>query len=97
VYPSIKTLSHAFPYLSDEQVKAIRHAMTYQSPRKAMERIDEILGTHGVEYISRGHNAKSPAITYCNMGDTYDTTILYVRDRYRVGCWGDIVERGHYD
>lgn len=58
---------------------------------------DEIMGTFGVEYIEHGRNAKSPVIEYCNAGDTYATTLLYVNGRYRVGCWGDIVERGNYE
>ena len=58
---------------------------------------DEIIGTYGVEYIEAGSNSQSPAIWYCNSGDTYTTTLLYVAGRgYRVGCWGDIVERGNY-
>jgi hypothetical protein len=59
--------------------------------------IDAALGTFGVEYIHAGGGAKSPAIYYCNTGDTYGTTILKVNGRYRVGCWGDIVERGNYE
>src|SRR5262245_24091321 len=62
-----------------------------------MDRIDVVLGTHGVEYVPAGHNAKSPAFYYCNAGDTYATTIIKVRGRFRVGCWGVIVERGNYD
>lgn len=30
---------------------------------------------------------------YLNAGDTYAPTLLRVRGRYRVGCWGDIAER----
>lgn len=55
------------------------------------------LGTFGVEHIAAGSNAKSPAIDYLNTGDSYDLTLLYVRGRFRVGCWGDIVERGNYE
>ena len=55
------------------------------------------LGTFGVEYIPEGHNMRSPAIEYLNAGDTYTDTLLYVNGRFRVGCWGDIVERGNYD
>ena len=59
---------------------------------------NEILGTHGVEYIGLGHNSHSPAITYCNTGDTYAWTLLYIHGTgYRVGSWGDLVERGNYD
>lgn len=54
------------------------------------------LGTFGVEHIDAGTNARSPAIDYLNTGDSYDLTLLYIRGRFRVGCWGDIVERGNY-
>ena len=54
------------------------------------------LGTFGVEFIAKGHNKRSPSITYLNTGDTYEMTILRVRGQFRVGCWGDIVERGNY-
>lgn len=54
------------------------------------------IGTFGVEYIERGSNQKSPAIDYLNAGDTYDETLMRVRGRFCVGCWGDIVERGNY-
>lgn len=34
-------------------------------------------------------------ITYLNMGDTYDFTILFDSrsERFSTGCWGDVVER----
>lgn len=62
-----------------------------------MSAADEFLKTFGVEYIPAGHNSKSPAIEYCNAGDTYTTTLLFVNGSYRVGDWGSIVERGNYD
>ena len=55
------------------------------------------LGTSGVEYIAPGKGKRSPEITYLNSGDTYAATILYIRGRFSVGCWGDVVERGAYD
>jgi hypothetical protein len=61
-----------------------------------MSMADELCETCGVEYIEKGSTAKSPAIEYLNAGDTYAATLLYVNGRYRVGCWGDIVERGNY-
>lgn len=57
---------------------------------------DECLKTCGVEYIPAGTGSKSPVIEYCNTGDPYASTLIFVRGRYRVGCWGDIVERGNY-
>jgi hypothetical protein len=62
-----------------------------------MDMMDTLCRTCGVEYIPRGRGAKSPAIEYLNAGDTYTDTLLYIEGRYRVGCWGDIVERGDYD
>lgn len=58
--------------------------------------LDAELETCGVEYIERGNGQNSPAIEYLNAGDTYVTTILFVNGRYRIGCLGDIVERGNY-
>ncbi len=62
-----------------------------------MAMLDELCETFGVEYIPEGRSAKSPAIEYLNAGDTYVATLLYVAGNYRVGCWGDIVERGDYE
>jgi hypothetical protein len=59
---------------------------------------DVILQTSGVESIAAGRNRKSPAIWYCNAGDTYRQTLMYVDGKgYKVGCWGGIVERGNYE
>lgn len=55
------------------------------------------LGTSGVEYIPAGSNRRSPEITYLNTGDSYDLTLMHVNGRFRLGCWGDLVERGNYE
>jgi hypothetical protein len=68
----------------------------WRAPLTSMERIDRVLGTFGVEHIPAGRGRRSPAVLYCNAGDTYATTVLKVNGRFRVGCWGDIVERGDY-
>jgi hypothetical protein len=80
-----------------KQVRAIMAGPSRVNGQTRMQRIDAVISTYGVEYIAAGHNSKSPAITYCNAGDTYATTVLKVNGRFRVGCWGDIVERGNYD
>ena len=64
---------------------------------KKMDAINNLLEMYGVEYTARGKNKKSPPIEYCNAGDTYNVTILFVNGRYRIGDWGSIVERGNYD
>lgn len=100
-YPSVKAIQAAFSqWLREGQAQEIRAIM--EGPGRVdglsrLQRIDKILGTYGVEHIGPGRNAKSPAIHYCNTGDTYDTTILKVNGRFRIGCWGDIVERGNYE
>lgn len=99
MYPSIKAIMQIKDVSADD-ARAIRAIMA--GPGKVegetrMQRIDKILLTHGVEHIGPGKGAKSPAITYCNAGDPYATTILKINGRFRVGCWGDIVERGNYE
>lgn len=71
------------------------HPMDFQTAKLSM--CSEHIGRgHGVEYIERGRGNKSPAIEYVNTGDSYNVTLMAVRGSYRVGCWGDIVERGNY-
>lgn len=63
-----------------------------------LEALNEVLDTCGVEYVEAGRGRRSPAFEYLNMGDTYDTTVLYfpVRRVWRIGSWGDQVEQGRY-
>lgn len=63
---------------------------------KRMLALNECLEGYGVE-CTRGNSEHSPSFEYINMGDTYNTTIVRFEDgRYRVTCWGDIVEKGNY-
>jgi hypothetical protein len=98
-YPSVKALQ-AIKDVTREDAKRIRAIMTGAelTPNGVtrMDAIDRVLRTCGVEYQEAGSNRRSPAFYYCNAGDTYATTVLKVRGRFRVGCWGDIVERGRY-
>ncbi len=99
--PSVKALREAFgQWLLPGQATMIKRIM--DGPGKdddgltRMQRIDRILGTHGVEYQSAGSNKRSPAFCYLNSGDTYAVTILKINGRFKIGTWGDIVERGNY-
>ena len=68
---------------------------TYQGGKiRVLKRlcIDEILRTHGVEYLG-WHKRASCDVHYCNAGEAYATTILFIGGRLTVGCWGDLVER----
>jgi hypothetical protein len=51
-----------------------------------LEKLDAILGTHGVEGMLE------PDILYCNTGDTYTMTLLYHDGELWIGDWGSIVE-----
>ena len=66
-------------------------------PTKTLNRIGVLLGNPEVCSIPKGNNAKSPSIYYVNAGDTYSTTMMWVNGRFKVGNWGSIVERGHYN
>ena len=61
-----------------------------------MEMADELCCTYGVEYVRAGKGKKSPKFEYLNVGDPYTATLLYINGNYRIGCYGDIVERGNY-
>ena len=54
--------------------------------------IDRIAFTYGVEYLGdlrRGCDC----VYYCNGGDTYATTVLFIGDRLIVGCIGDYADK----
>ncbi len=74
----------------DEFVKAIDDAM---------DKANEILDGHGIEAAKgEGSNLGSywrdTILVYVNLGDTYDTTILFDPDEeeFSIGSWGDFVE-----
>jgi hypothetical protein len=64
--------------------------------------LDELLMTHGVEYLFKGSEGLAGHCSmpsdellceYLNAGDTYAPTLLQTGGRWVVGCWGDIAER----
>jgi hypothetical protein len=74
---------------NSEDIRKIWQMVTDRS--KARELIDMLLNTHGVEYLGT-HKRTNEHVYYCNAGDTYATTVLFVGQSLRVGCWGDMVE-----
>jgi len=80
--------------------KAYRDAC-YHPPDRYMLKLyacNEILGSHGVEYVKPGRGNRSPGFEYLNMGDTYTTTLVRIDGGgYRITDWGSIVERGNYE
>lgn len=110
--PSVKTIKsirRGGQPIDDSTAAAVRkimedaesHGYDFAHPHRAakiaMSKIDSLIGGYGVEFIPAGSGSRSPSIRYVNLGDTYDVTVLYVRGQFRVGCWGDIVERGNYE
>lgn len=74
-----------------EHVGAPR-SFTWEGKLKAA---DVLLHGHGVEWAtyecSRGEYPPR-GFEYVNMGDTYNSTLVYVRGRFRVSTFGDEVE-----
>lgn len=48
-----------------------------------------------VEALFGPDSCTRPVLLYINLGDTYDTTLLYEpsKNRFSVGSWGDYAER----
>ena len=57
---------------------------------RILQAADRMMSGNGVERISG-----RPGLMFVNMGDTYDTTLIYdyKTNRFVVSSWGDIVER----
>ncbi len=91
-FPSIKTLTSRLGLnLYGAQTLRGLHAAG-RSPRKVLEIAGVMMG-HLVESIQTADD--TPGLLYVNVGDPYVDTLIYDRSRktWRVGGWGDIVER----
>jgi hypothetical protein len=75
-----------------EDARAIREAWRTMETGAGVE-IDRILRTHGIEYLGL-HRRTGEGVYYCNAGDIYAETVLFIGARLMVGCIGDMVERG---
>jgi hypothetical protein len=51
--------------------------------------LDALADTSGVEAVE----TKKGMCEYLNAGDAYAPTLIFFNGTYRVGCWGDVVER----
>lgn len=91
---SIKSLMQ-IKDVTEEDAKAIRaiwRELPSESSFDKANKIDAILRTYGVEFLGQ-HRRTGAGVYYCNAGDTYATTVLFIGPRLVVGCWGDLVER----
>ena len=61
--------------------------------------IDELIGTSGVEYLGRYRQAGScmagDMVHYCNGGDFYATTIVFIGRALRVDYMGRLIENNN--
>lgn len=83
--PSIKAILSAFPRLNVDQANELKAAM---QDNKGLACANRLLDGCGIESIGLPEGC-----FYVNLGDTYDTTLLKVNGRYRIGSWGDVVEQ----
>lgn len=97
-YERIKNLEKIFK-ISREEAKEIDSLMTGirkvsgNKVDKMLKRINKLIGGYGVEPI-RNESQETVAL-YINMGNTYDTTILFNRKTKMpmITTMGDFVER----
>lgn len=79
--------------VTPELAEEIRHAWrTIPNRREAREAVDCLFRSCGVEHLGV-HKRSHFDVYYCNAGDTYAPTILFIGVRMVVGTWGDLVER----
>lgn len=87
--PAVKTMSESLR-ISKADAQRLKDMMDTGAPR-ILQAADKMMNGHGVERIS----GVGGGLMYVNMGDTYDTTLIYdyKTNRFVVSSWGDIVER----
>ena len=87
--PAVKTLADGLR-ISKADAQKLKDMMDTGAPR-ILQTADKMMNGNGVERIS----GMGGGLMYVNMGDTYDTTLIYdyKTNRFVVSSWGDIVER----
>lgn len=73
-----------------EEAKSQYYAIGFRHLKRHI--VDKLIGTCGVEHLGM-HKRANQHVYYCNGGDTYATTVLFIGRRLVVGCWGDLAER----
>lgn len=87
--PAVKTMVDGLR-ISKADAQKLKDMMDTGAPR-ILQTADKMMDGNGVERIS----GVGGGLMYVNMGDTYDTTLIYdyKTNRFVVSSWGDIVER----
>ena len=86
-----KQLQDIAPALYEEYDRAHHYAETMRHCKRWI--VDRLLQTDGVEYLGR-RKRDGRDVYFCNAGDTYKRTVLFIGRRLIVGTWGDLVEAG---
>jgi len=93
--PSAKRLADDLG-ISSADAKTLKKKMDAESVEDALAFADKAMNGFGVEYIASSEDTmRTPdGLDYVNMGDTYDTTLVYDhgKGKYLITSWGDIVE-----
>lgn len=78
--------------ITKEQATALKALMEDGYIKRVLVRADGMLDGCGVEYLVPDDGTQP--VAYVNMGDTYNTTLLFdhEKNRFLIGSWGDIVE-----
>ena len=68
------------------------------NPHTALDAIDKLLGTCGVEGVIKP-SSYSEGLSYCNTGETYDNTVCFDSEdnTWFIGSWGDWYEQNTED
>jgi hypothetical protein len=93
--PSVKRLAEGLGLLP-AKAKTLKKKMDTESVEDALAFADKAMNGFGVEYIASSEDTmRTPdGLDFVNMGDTYDTTLVYDhgKGKYLITSWGDIVE-----
>ncbi len=89
----------AHPFKVDEESEGRFDDDFLKAVDDAMDAANDVLDGYGVEAVQGegadlGRYWRDTIALYVNLGDTYDTTILFDTDReeFLIGSWGDFLE-----
>jgi hypothetical protein len=92
IAPSVRNLMSIKDVTEEDAIK-IRHIWhTVGNRPTARAEIDKVLRTSGVEFLGH-HKRRGVPVYYCNAGDTYATTVVFMGPVMRVATIGDYVDQ----
>jgi hypothetical protein len=92
IAPTMQSLMSIKDVTEEDAIK-IRHIWhTVGNRPTARQRIDGVLRTSGVEFLGH-HKRRHLPMYFCNAGDTYATTVVFMGPVMRVATIGDYVDQ----